>query len=337
MISGTVSARLARGLVAFSSRLGASSAELIQAARIEEPDLAEPDGRVPLEVYVRLVACAKAMTGTPALPILWAEAVGMAELSIVGLVMESAATMGEAFQHLQRYSRLVVESEGSSEPPFALSMANGRLFMESRRVLPDGAEDLIEAAFVRLACGPRKFLKQPHVLSVHLASAAPPFASEYERIFQCPVHFDAGRNAMELHPEVAGWPVQSQPPYLLDVLVKHAEGLLSGLENRTTWRRRTEQALISTLHEGSPSAEEVARRLGFSRQTLFRRLRGEDTTYADVLDALRERLAKDYIRDRKHGIAEAAFLLGFSETASFSRAFQRWTGLSPSSFARLDH
>ena len=296
--------------------------------------MAETNGRVPLDAYVRLVERAKAMTGTPALPILWAEAVGMAELSIVGLVMESAATMGEAFIHLQRYSRLLVESDGTSEPPFTLTTSGGRLFMESRRALPDGAGDLIESAFVRLACGPRKFLARPHVLSVHLTTAPPPFASEYERIFQCPVHFGARWNAMELHPEVAGWPVQSQPPYLLDVLLTHAEGLLSELDTRTTWRRRTEQAIVATLHEGTPGAEGVSQRLGFSRQTLFRRLRKEQTTYADVLDSVRERLARDYIRNRGHGIAETAFLLGFSEAASFTRAFQRWTGLSPSAFAR---
>lgn len=335
MVSGTVSAGLAHGLVAFAGRFGAAPTDLLTAAGLDAAQIADPDGRVPLDAYVRLMASAKRLTQTPALPILWAEAVGMAELSIVGVVMESSATMGDAFLQLQRYGRLALET-GASEPPFALSQAGGRLFLEYRQAMPRGAEDLIDAAFVRLACGPRKFLEQPHVLGVHLTSAAPAFRSEYERIFQCPVHFGADWNAMELHPDVASWPVAKQSGYQLNVLLRHAESLLSDLDDQATWRGKTEQALGATLHEGAPGAEEIARRLGFSRQTLFRRLKAENTTFAEVLDALRERLAISYMRDRRLGVAETAFLLGYSEPGSFTRAFQRWTGSSPSDFAKSD-
>lgn len=333
MLSGTVSAGLAKGLLAFAERQGARSGDLLEAAELNAEHLVDPDSRVPLDGYVRLIDAAKALTNSPALPLLWAEEVGMAELSIVGLVMESSATMGEAFLQLQRYGRLAMDASGAM-PQFALAHADGKLFMEARGAVPIGGDDLIEAAFVRLVCGPRKFLPQPHVLSVRLTREAPSFRSEYERIFRCPVDFGAETNALELHPDVAGWPITSASGYLAELLARRAEILLSDLNARTSWRRRTEQVLASSLHEGPPSVEQVARRLGFSRQTLFRRLRQENTTFARVLDELRETLAKGHMSDGRLGVTETAFVLGFVEPASFTRAFRRWTGSTPSEFMK---
>lgn len=74
----------------------------------------------------------------------------------------------------------------------------------------------------------------------------------------------------------------------------------------------------------------LAAKLGFSRQTLFRRLRAEETSYEDVLDALRHRMAELYLRSGKASVNETAYLVGFSDPASFSRAFKRWTGKTPS-------
>lgn len=334
MTTPTVSSGLAGGLIAFAENRGADRLVLLEAAGLAPAAVAEADDRVPMDAYLRLVEAAKAATGEPALSLLWAEAVGMAELSVVGLVMESAATMGEAFVQLQRYGRLAMDSAGPSESPFSLSFEDGRLFMVYGRTPPAGGEDLIEAAFVRLVCGPRRFLPRPHVLAVELTRTAPPYRAEYERIFQCPVRFGAPRNAMELHPEIAGWPVSKSGGYLSTVLSRHADALLSALDARTTWRGRTEAEIVAALHEGAPGADRIAERLGFSRQTLFRRLKDENTTYEDVLDSVRERLAKGYLRDRRLGVSETAFLLGYQEPASFTRAFQRWTGRTPSDFAR---
>ena len=98
----------------------------------------------------------------------------------------------------------------------------------------------------------------------------------------------------------------------------------------TSVRRQVEQKLEPLLASGDPSLERVARELGLSRQTLYRRLKAEGTTFEEVLDALRRRLALRYVRDEGVSAKEAAYRLGFSDPAAFSRAFKRWTGKSPS-------
>jgi AraC-like DNA-binding protein len=95
------------------------------------------------------------------------------------------------------------------------------------------------------------------------------------------------------------------------------------------FRARVEQCLEPLLPSGEVGIERVARALGCSRQTLYRRLKAEGVTFEQVLDALRHRLALRYIQGERMGVKQAAYRLGFSDPAAFSRAFKRWTGRSP--------
>ena len=54
------------------------------------------------------------------------------------------------------------------------------------------------------------------------------------------------------------------------------------------------------------------------------------TTFRTLLDTVRKDLASTYVHDPDIELAEIAFLLGFSDQSTFSRAFRRWTGNSPS-------
>lgn len=90
-----------------------------------------------------------------------------------------------------------------------------------------------------------------------------------------------------------------------------------------------EQAVEPLLASGSVRIEAVARSLGLGRQTLYRRLKAEEVTFEEVLDRLRRRLALRLIREEGMSVKEAAWRLGFSDPAAFSRAYKRWTGRSP--------
>jgi len=55
------------------------------------------------------------------------------------------------------------------------------------------------------------------------------------------------------------------------------------------------------------------------------------------LTGVRHRLALRYLNGEGLSVKETAFRLGFSEPASFSRAFKRWTGTSPLAVLRKSH
>jgi AraC-like DNA-binding protein len=100
------------------------------------------------------------------------------------------------------------------------------------------------------------------------------------------------------------------------------------------FRLEVERRLEAVLESGDVGIDRIARDLGYSRQTLYRRLKAEGTTYERLLDGLRRRLALRFVREQGLSVKEAAYRLGFSDPAAFSRAFKRWTGTSPGEMRR---
>lgn len=118
----------------------------------------------------------------------------------------------------------------------------------------------------------------------------------------------------------------------LTEVARAIEGTVAGREappRSSPFRAEVERRLEPLLASGEIGIERVARDLGYSRQTLYRRLRAEGVTYERLLDGLRRRLALRFMREGL-SVKDAAYRLGFSDPAAFSRAFKRWTGASPS-------
>jgi AraC-like DNA-binding protein len=326
----TVSAGIVRGLAEFAATRGADRGHLLARAGIEPALLDDPDNRLPLARYKAMVRAAQDMCADPAIALHYGAAVDMSEVSIVGLIMNASETMADAFLQMQRFGRLALEVDGVTDGPrFQVATRDGQSWLVDTRTDADGFPELTEGAFARLVCGPRRFLAQPHVLEAHFTHAAPAYRDAYEEVFQCPLTFSSHWNALRLDPRTPSWRVALQPRYVFGVLVERADMLLQELEAQRSTRGRVELLLLPLLHTGVVSAESVARALGFSRQTLFRRLKAEGATFEGVLDALRCRMALRYLAGGKSSVNETAYLVGFSDPAAFSRAFKRWTGRNP--------
>lgn len=94
-------------------------------------------------------------------------------------------------------------------------------------------------------------------------------------------------------------------------------------------RHRVEHALVELLPSGRSQIEDVARELAVSKRSLQRRLSQEGTSWMQVLNDVRERLARHYLASTGLSVAEVSFLLGFEDPNSLFRAFHRWTGTTP--------
>jgi AraC-like DNA-binding protein len=301
---------------------------LAAAAGLQLDALDDQDARVEMPAYVALMRAAKAMTGDPALALHYGQATDLSEISIVGLIMNAAPTMGDAFIQMNRFGRLAIEVEGDGDR-FGSEVDERGLWLVDRRKNPNAFHELTEVTFGRMIVHPRRALGRPHVLEAEVTHADPGYAEDYAAVFQCPVRFNAPRNAIRTAPDLPSWPLALQPRYVFGVLSERAEALLQQLDAARTTRGQLERWLMPILHTGDIRAAAAAKSFGVSRQTLFRKLKAEGTTFERVLDELRHRLALDYLSGRKASVNETAYLVGFSEPAAFSRAFKRWTGMSP--------
>jgi AraC-like DNA-binding protein len=217
---------------------------------------------------------------------------------------------------------------------------NGKFWMKFTSPVYVQHPLITESGFARCVCSARAMfkssnvpIKMPFPKAIHFTYAEPTYRAEYDRIFGVPLVFRSGMNALLLDEELFSIKPPRTNPYLSRVLVARAEGLLKHLDSSQSTRGRVEGLLIRSLPAGEANIETIANKLGLSRQTLFRKLKAEGVTFEQVLNELRYKLALEYLGEQKT-VNEAAYLLGFSDPAAFSRAFKRWTGSSPSTIAK---
>lgn len=326
----TASAGLAASLLSFAVARGAERHALLAASGIDPAVFGIPDARVALARYVALMRAARRLTGDPALGLHFGAADDMAQFSVVGLVAEAATTMAESIEQLNRYGQLVIEVALDGPDRFRMETREDGTWGRDTRLHPNSFPELTESTFARMTAGAiRKFGRSPARL-VRVTHPAPEHAAEYTKIFGASVEFGAARNEMLIEPDWLAMPVALAPRFAFGILARHADALLAELQASHSLSGRIEAALLPVLHKGAPRIAAVAKQMGMSRATLYRRLRQEGTSFDQLLDRLRQRLALDYLAAGKVSVGEAAYLTGFSDPAAFSRAVKRWTGQSPS-------
>jgi AraC-like DNA-binding protein len=334
----SVAASVARALMDFAESRGGSRAALAERSLIDPTDLQNDDDRVPLERYESLMKAAKELCNDPALALHFGESIDLAEIALPSIVGAYAQTMAEGFAQLNRYARLSVDVDSAvNGDRFVLSRTDGNLWLIDTRTNANLFPELTESTFARMVCSYRRSLADQQIVkALHVTHPEPPYRAEYERIFRAPLFFGSDKNALLL----AEAAMAQRPPFasraVHGVLTAHANGLLEQLDNSTSTRSRVEVVLVPILHSGRTSMNVVARKLGLSRGTLLRRLKSEGVTFQQVLDELRRKTALGHLNREGMSVRKTARLVGFSESSAFSRAFKRWTGLSPRTYLSRD-
>ena len=327
MAEPNVAAGFVVGLLDFAAARGANRSALLERSGIDESELADRNSRVSLASYLALIRAAKELTRDPALALHFGESVDIRDLSIVGLLGEAGATAKEAYEEVNRFAPLAIDSGPGQR--FELVRRDGALWMVDRRPDPNESPEITESAMARMVASGRRLGVSSPLLEIHLTHEEPLYRSEYDRIFGVPITFGAAWNAVRIDETMMSVPVGIQPPYVFQILRDHAESLLAELESKRTIAGKVEALLAPKLAGGEAGIGAVAAAMGISRQTLYRRLKAEGTTFEAVLDGLRHKLALRYLGSGKVSVDQAAWMLGFSDRAGFSRAFKRWTGKSP--------
>ena len=165
---------------------------------------------------------------------------------------------------------------------------------------------------------------------VWFSHASPGDVSELRRYFGgCEITFGAPNNGFAFPVALLDRPMVNANEELARILDAHARLLLPALPDPDpTLALRLE--IAKRIEGGAPDVRSIAALLKTSSRTLQRRLREHGTSYQDVVDDVRRRMALDHLTNTSLPVREIAFLLGYTESRSFLRAFKRWTGVTPS-------
>ncbi|HEY6119246.1 MAG TPA: AraC family transcriptional regulator ligand-binding domain-containing protein [Pyrinomonadaceae bacterium] len=342
MTKATVTAGLPKAFLDFAASRGADRRMLLQRSTISLNEILDPDNRIPLTSYVALLMAGIELCHEPALALLFGEAVKLQDISIVGLLGEVAETCQSGQQLLNRYAPLLIDDGHDRTADFVEFVPDdGRIWMKFTSSVYVDHPVLTESGFARCVCTARGIfesngiqMEMPFPEAIHFAHSQPDYRAEYDRIFGVPLFFDSHMNAMLVDKKYLSVTTATNA-YLSQLVTRHADEMLRRLTHSKSFRGHVEHILIRILHTGEATIGQVAKELGLSRQTLFRKLKAEGITFQQVLDELRHKLALEYLSNQKTS-TEVAYLLGFSDQAAFSRAFKRWTGSRPSKVAKTN-
>lgn len=290
------------------------------------------DENVPIPVWRELLAEGLALVPGEVAPELEVGAcVQPAHVGVLGYLILASDTLGEAMLAYQRYEKLF----------YGINLVEMELLGQDAEIRwPRGEQELGQladgVAIAALITFLRRQLDDPPPPSLvgFLDPVSPARAAAYEAFFGCPVQFADHYVRIRFPLAYLQIPMPRRDPNLLMLLDRQAQALLRALPGGSEMERLLQQVLLRLLAEGEPTLDRAARAMHMSPRTLQRRLSLHGLSWQQWLDRSREQLANDYLEDPGLTLSDIALLLGFSEQSAFTRAYRRWTGLSPGRYRR---
>lgn len=249
------------------------------------------------------------------------------DLGAVGYAWLASATLREGMLRLQRYQRTLGE-----RPSLAVREESGQMFIvyEHRRADPlhnrIGAESILSLLMSMCRRNTSGALVAQQVRFRH---PPPKNAERYVAFFGCPIQFSSSEDSFALTDADANAPLPTSNIPIALALDQMLANELAKLD-RDDVVTRCRREFLNRLTTGAVDSRSVATALHLSERTLQRRLAEADTSFRDLLDHTRHDLAAAYLSGTTKSVTEIAFLVGFSSSSAFARAFSQWSSLTPS-------
>ncbi|OEC36982.1 AraC-type DNA-binding protein [Pseudomonas cuatrocienegasensis] len=301
--------------------------QLLAASGISSADLTCPDTRITREQELQV--CANALHLCADIGLELGRSLHVSSYGMLGYAALSAATFGDAWRLLLQYPALLgtyfhleLQIEGEQawvcasgyRSAAALEVFNVQMCLASLKLIGD------------------ELLGQPLPLQqAEFCHAQPEYVARYGQSFPCPLTFEAQRNAFAFPAALLEQRLPLADRVTHGEMVERCRRLNAEFSSRQAWLERVRQLLAAHLAT-PPGLEKLAQQLHCSPRTLRRHLQALGTSYQELLDELRFERAKALLNDQGWPICRIAEDLGFSESASFRHAFQRWSGVAPSRF-----
>lgn len=306
---------------------GCDAEALIREAGLDPAAFDDPQARYPVAASRRLWALAVQASGDAAFGLTAARHAEFTHFHALGVAVMASLSLRDAFERCARYLAVVSDAASLRLHDTAEALVVSIEPAAGEAAPAAEAVDAYAAVFVRLSRGllGRSF----NPLALRLQRPAPRNAEPWQRLFHCPLQFAAAENQLLLPLAAVDRPLESASPELAAANEAIAQRLLAARE-QSDWGQRVQRLLAERLPQGDPGEAAIAEALHLSLRSLQRKLAEQGTRYSELLQQTREALARQYLAEGRHSVSEIAYLLGFGDASSFTRAFKRWTGTAPS-------
>ena len=308
-------------------------AGLLADCDIAEDDLSKVQGKIPLKKYLKFMEHAAVVADDPLLGIRIARSCGPETLGAVGFLFLSSRTLGEALADFCAYLNLLQDTTDFQ-------------FVQDRRTIAfhyqmygvsdiDCRQDVefslaLTCRLIRMFGGPDVKIRE---ISFRHSPSVP--VAEYERLLKTDTHFNQESNSVAVPAKMARIRGHAFDSSLSSILKDFLDAELAERGKIMSFLDQVRHVLLGNRIAAPVTAEKTANYLGISSATLYRKLKAENTTFGKLLEEVHFELAKKYLVDSALSVTQIAHIVGFAESASFTRAFARWSnGTTPSQYRK---
>ncbi|MDX1634323.1 MAG: AraC family transcriptional regulator [Marinobacter sp.] len=319
-------------------------AELLRSTGVDEQSLLMRVGLDPsrlrsTELRVSQPQASEFMTraiiesGEPGLGILLAGELKLPLHGALGTAVMSSRTLGEALDLMTRYLTLrspnlrVERHQEGGQAVFRVICSSD--------LGPLQGFALDATVFCCVALGTQLTGAPIEGAYVRRRGPEPAYFQRFKHRIPLPVQYQAAEDAIVIPCQHLSSPLRFSDEQLAAASRAQCEEALHTLTRDAGFSTRVRR-VIETSHPFPPKLARVASTLFVSERTLKRRLHEENSSFQTLVDDVRLERAGELLEGTAMNLSQIADALGYADAANFTRAFKRWTGVSPSQF-RAEH
>ncbi|MHC8285615.1 AraC-like transcriptional regulator QhpR [Pseudomonas sp. XS1P51] len=254
------------------------------------------------------------------------------DMGVLGQALRSMDRLGDTFKGLSRY--MVTRSQAER---IEFVESDRQVVVSYQIADPSITQKRQDAEFsiaAMLSCMREMTGCAITPVRVDFEHAAPGDLSCHREMFHCPIRFGQDCNRLYFNRSILDLPICTSNRRLLQALQPYLEEQRKIRSQSASLLIDVSRAIATELGRGRIGVVQVAEAMNLSVRTLQRRLRDLDLEFGTVVEDVRRALAIEYVGNSSFRLTDVALMLGYTEASSFSRAFRRWTNLTPREYRK---
>lgn len=329
-----VLAAAATGVEEFITSRGGDVDRIAGRSGLSTGQFALPTDRLDLTAYCRLFEEAAHETHDGNLGLWFGQQFQPEMLGLVGYIALLSATAEEAVRNLASHFGY---HQGNTHTQ-VIEQDNGLLRLEYTILDPTITRRRQDAELTMgMFCNILRHAMGPHWVpeTVMFEHQRPEQAHEHTEAFQADIRFDQSTNALIFRRSGLERPMPKANAAMLDIMRASLISLSrthqgnGQVASAPPLKEQITTIIRAGLAERCCTLSDIAQRMNMPAWTLQRRLAQFDLSFGTLLEEVRYAEACRYLSQPGTDMGEISLALGYTETSAFSRAFRKWSGVSP--------